>query len=209
MTSERSTIGRPGAYAKGVARRREILDRAIEVFQQRGLQDTSLRRIADAIGVSHAVLLHYFESKEQLLVAVYEHAELQRNAGAPAAAPSVTGVETISRAARANLEVPGFVELYSTLLATALEVGSVHSKEFFTARFERVRGDLTERLTAEQHAGTVRADVPAAQLAALLIAASDGLQIQWLLEPSIELDRTLAMLDVLLRPSEPGLPDAD
>ncbi|GLJ79843.1 TetR/AcrR family transcriptional regulator [Microbacterium imperiale] len=198
-TDDRAAVGRPGAYAKGVARRREILDRAIEVFQERGLQGTSLRRIAEAIGVSHAALLHYFESREQLLVAVYEHAEAQRDARDRP--PSATAVGVMTRAAVDNAEVPGLVELYSTLVAGALEAGSEHGKAFFTARFERVRAQLTQRLRDEQSAGTVRDDVPAEQLAALLVAASDGLQIQWLLEPSIELERTLASLSVLLRPA--------
>ena len=61
MTSEANdtpqVIGRAGAYEKGVARRQEILDRAIEVFRQRGADGTSLRRIAGAIGVSHGALL--------------------------------------------------------------------------------------------------------------------------------------------------------
>jgi len=198
MSSDSAPLGRPGAFAKGVARRQEILDRAIEVFQRRGLQGTSLRRIAEAIGVSHAALLHYFESREQLLVAVYEHAEAQRKEAHPE--DDLSSVEVMSRAAWANVEVPGLVELYSTLVAGALEASSVQGKAFFTARFERVRLELTEKIEAEQRAGTVRADVPARQLAALLIAASDGLQVQWLLEPSLELNDTLEALHVLFRP---------
>ena len=72
-------IGRAGSYSKGIARRQEILDRAIGVFRERGADGTSLRRIAGAIGVSHGALLHYFSSREELLVAVYEHAERRRD----------------------------------------------------------------------------------------------------------------------------------
>lgn len=46
--------GRPrprGAYAKGIARRQEILDRAIEVFAARGADRTSLRAIAKDVEV--------------------------------------------------------------------------------------------------------------------------------------------------------------
>ena len=39
-----------------------------------------------------------------------------------------------------------------------------------------------------------------ARTAALIVAASDGLQIQWLLEPSIELQETLETFAVLLAP---------
>lgn len=199
----RRVIGRAGSYSKGVARRQEILDRAIEVFRERGADGTSLRRIATAIGVSHAALLHYFDSREQLLVAVYEHAEQQRDAD-EVYTDSASAVDVMVTAAMINVEVPGLVELYTTLVATALAVDGSPAHEFFTARFSRVREELTEKLRAGQEAGTVRGDVDAADMAALLVAASDGLQIQWLLEPSIELQRTLETFAALLAPTTPG-----
>lgn len=190
-------LGRQGLQRKGVARRQEILDRAIEVFRERGADGTSLRRIAEALGVSHAALLHYFDSREQLLVAVYAHAEARRNA----AGPPRRGVESITEAAPGNVQVPGLVQLYSTLLAVALEVDSEVAKPFFTARFARIRTRLTEEFEQEQRAGRMRADVPADHVAALLIAASDGLQIQWLLEPSVELAETMRTFATLLQPA--------
>lgn len=76
-------ISRPrGAYAKGIARRQEILDRAIEVFAERGADRTSLRAIAREVGVTHAALTHYFGSLEELLVAVYEESTVRP--GSPA-----------------------------------------------------------------------------------------------------------------------------
>lgn len=201
MESE-PVIGRRGAHAKGVARRQEILDRAIEVFRERGADGTSLRRIAEAIGVSHAALLHYFDSREQLLVAVYAHAEAQRaTAGALDRSP---GVERMVDAAIANVEVPGLVQLYSTLVAAALESSSEVSRAYFSTRFERLRAELTTSFRAQQQEGRIRDDVPAEHLAALVIAASDGLQIQWLLEPSVELEGTLRSIATLLQPT-PGI----
>lgn len=191
-------IGREGSLPKGVARRLEILDRAIEVFRQRGAGGTSLRRIAEAIGVSHAALLHYFDSREQLLVAVYAHAETQRSAADGAAVPA--GINGMIAAAMANVDVPGLVQLYTTLVAASLESRSEVGKEFFSERFNRIRTRLTGELQAEQEAGTVRDDVPAEHLAALIIAASDGLQIQWLLEPSVGLEAPLRSLATMLEP---------
>ena len=207
MESE-PVIGRRGAHAKGVARRQEILDRAIEVFRERGADGTSLRRIAEAIGVSHAALLHYFDSREQLLVAVYAHAEATRAAASAArraeGAPlPATGVDSMADAAVKNVEVPGLVQLYSTLVAAALESKSEVSRDFFSARFERLRAELTTSFRAQQQDGRIRDDVPAEHLAALVIAASDGLQIQWLLEPSVELEGTLRSIATLLQPAGP------
>ncbi|KAA9393206.1 TetR/AcrR family transcriptional regulator [Kocuria coralli] len=194
-----SVLGRPGKYAKGVARRQEILDRAIEVFRERGADGTSLRRIGEAIGVSHAALLHYFDSREELLVAVYEHAEGKRNGTAGAGlADSAVGV--IVRSAMLNVEVPGLVQLYSTLVAASLEAHSQIGRDFFTGRFDRVRGDLERRLRVEQDEGRIRGDVDPGLVAALIVGASDGLQIQWLLEPDLDLQRTLETFAVLLAP---------
>ena len=193
------SIGRRGSYAKGVARRTEILDRAIEVFRERGADGTSLRSIAAAIGVSHAALLHYFDSREQLLIAVYAHQGAGSDGDAAVDAQR-TAVDVMVHAASENVSVPGLVKLYSTLVAASLESSSELGKAYFTERFERLRLDLAERLRAEQRQGTVRTDVDPMQIAALIIAASDGLQIQWLLEPSIELEDTLRVLATLLEP---------
>lgn len=191
-------LGRPGLQPKGVARRREILDRAIDVFRERGSDGTSLRRIAETLGVSHAALLHYFDSREQLLVAVYAHAEEQRAASSPSTS---TGVDSLVEAAVENVEVPGLVQLYTTLLAASLEAGSTVGKEHFSTRFARLRASLTADFEADQRAGRIRTDIPAADIAALLIAASDGLQIQWLLEPSVGLEQTLRSFATLLQPA--------
>ncbi len=198
-TDAPTVIGRRGSYAKGVARRQEILDRAIGVFAERGGYGTSLRSIAQAMGISHAALLHYFDSREQLLVAVYEHAEVRRNADG-GAAETASAVDVMVLAATANVEVPGLVELYSALVATSLESGNAIGKTYFTERFERVRGELADRLRADQARGAIRGDVDADEIAALLVGASDGLQIQWLLDPAVGLQQTLGTFATLLRP---------
>ena len=113
-----------GTYAKGIARRQEILDRAIEVFAERGADRTSLRAIAREVGVTHAALTHYFGSLEELLVAVHEESTVPaRQPSAPA--EDATPVEMMIESARINRAIPGLVQLYSTLVATALEEGRI------------------------------------------------------------------------------------
>ncbi|MCG7310155.1 TetR/AcrR family transcriptional regulator [Brachybacterium sp. ACRRE] len=195
-TGDDPAVGRRrGSYAKGVARRQEILDRALEVFQDRGDEGTSLRRIAETIGVSHATLLHYFASREELLLAVYAHAEARRGMD-----DELGPVGTMVDAATKNAHVPGMVQLYSTLLAGSLQGEESPSRDFFTARFAEVRSYVADMVRARQAEGEIRADLDADGIASLLIAASDGLQIQWLLEPGIDLERTLEMFGPMLRP---------
>ena len=198
-TEPSDPIGRRGSYANGVARRQEILDRAIDVFAQRGAEGTSLRQIAKAIGVSHAALLHYFDSLEQLLVAVYDHTEKAR-AKTREKSDSETAVQVMVGAAEQNVQLPGYVQLYSRLVAGATEEGRDESTRYFTERFEHSRQTFADRIRLDQAAGRVRKDVDPQAVAALLIAASDGLQIQWLLDPEVGLKETLDLLEKLLEP---------
>lgn len=188
-----------GSYAKGVARRQEILDRAIEVFARRGSDRTSLRAIAEEVGVTHAALRHYFGSLEELLVAVYRESETRGGAD-DHDDPEATPVELMRDWTESNREVQGLVQLYSTLVATALEEGHPAAREFATERFSRTRADLAERVRRNQRAGRIRPDVDPLAVAALVIAASDGLQTQWLLDPDAPQDAALALLEVLLSP---------
>jgi len=185
-----------GSYAKGIARRQEILDRAIEVFAQRGARRTSLRAIAQEVGVTHAALTHYFGSLEELLVEVYRESE--HRSDSPPRSPDATPAEMMQTSAAENREIPGLVQLYSTLVAAALEDGHPAAQAFIGRRFAALREDLTARVRDLQASGHVRDDLDPGLVAALTIAASDGLQTQWLLEPSVDHEAALGLLDRLL-----------
>ena len=187
---------RPRSYAKGVARRQEILDHAIEVFADKGAEGTSLRAIAEKIGVSHAALLHYFGSREELLVEVLREGE--RRHGDPRDKEEVVG--TMVRAAERNVTIPGFVSLYTSMLAGSLEADKEVSREYFATRFARIRARLVELISIGQDEGRFRRGVDPEAMAALVIAASDGLQIQWLLEPDVDIAKSLELLERILEP---------
>lgn len=189
-----------GAYAKGIARRQEILDRAIEVFAERGADRTSLRAIAREVGVTHAALTHYFGSLEELLVAVYEESNAPGRQPEPPT-DDATPVEMMIESARINRAVPGLVQLYSTLVAAALEEGHPAARTFATGRFSRLRDRLADTVRQQQAGGRIRADIDPDAVAALVVAASDGLQTQWLLDETAPQHEALALLDRLLRPT--------
>lgn len=190
-----------GAYAKGIARRQEILDRAIEVFAERGADRTSLRSIAREVGVTHAALTHYFGSLEELLVAVYQesNAPAHRHEVVP---EDATPVERMIESARTNREVPGLVQLYSSLVASALENGHPVAREFATARFAELRSRFAEEIRQQQARGRLRRDADPDAVAALVVAASDGLQTQWLLDETAPQHEALTLLDRLLRSAD-------
>ncbi|MFT4258939.1 TetR/AcrR family transcriptional regulator [Microbacterium sp.] len=195
-----------GRYAKGIARRQEILEKAIEVFARRGARKTSLRAIAQEVGITHAALTHYFGSLEELLVEVYR-ASQHRPSSERALPPDASPAMAMSISAEANREIPGLVQLYSTLVAMALEDDHPIAQKFATKRFARLREEIAEQVVGLQSSGHIRADLDPVQVAALIIAASDGLQIQWLLDDSVDHEAALEMLDRLLRGIAPAAAD--
>ncbi|MGX6509072.1 TetR/AcrR family transcriptional regulator [Rhodococcus sp. SJ-2] len=48
-------------------RRRQILDRSAEIFARKGINATTIRDIAKAVGVHSGALYHYFPSKEAIV----------------------------------------------------------------------------------------------------------------------------------------------
>jgi AcrR family transcriptional regulator len=56
-------------------RRRELLDELIDAFARGGIGGRSLREIAEAVGTSHRMLLHYFGSRDELLLTIVEEVE--------------------------------------------------------------------------------------------------------------------------------------
>ena len=61
-------------------RRRELLDDLISSFAREGIGDRSLRHIAESVGTSHRMLLHYFGSRDELLLSVVEEVERRQTA---------------------------------------------------------------------------------------------------------------------------------
>jgi AcrR family transcriptional regulator len=210
MTDETDAAGR-GPYAKGVARRRQIIESATAQFASRGVDGTSLRTLGDAIGVSHATLRHYFASRDELLVEVYRAHEEQGARGGDEAGGDETGdggggavgaggaVELMAASADRNRSIPGLVRLYATLTTDALQEHHPVPQEFIRERFAAVRERLAASIREGQAAGRIATDIDPVDAAALVIAASDGLQVQWLLAPDeVDVRRSLALLERLL-----------
>jgi AcrR family transcriptional regulator len=53
------------------AKRRQLLDAAVRVFARKGFHTSRVGDVAEEAGVSHGLLYHYFESKDELLHAIF------------------------------------------------------------------------------------------------------------------------------------------
>ena len=177
-------MSEPG-YAKGRAKRREIIEQAMSIFGEVGYRGASLREVAARCGISHTGLLHHFPTKVALLQAVLEHRD--REDLALLTAGDSTGLDGLRRIAdlvRLNATRRGIVELFCVLAAEA--TSAEHPAHTYFV--ERYRGSVvvtTGAYRQAREAGALRQAVDPDVAARQLIALMDGLQLQWLLDDGV------------------------
>lgn len=186
-----------GQYAKGAERREQIIQTATDVFATEGFEGAALKRVAELVGVKEATLFHYFRGKQELLTAVL--AERDRRV-LEAAADADAGLRLLAPVAERNRKEPGLTTLYAVASATASDPGH-DSHPYFQDRYAMLVAELGRDIRRRQESGEVRNDVPAQALARLVIAAFDGLQLQWLYDKNVDMAGSLTQLiDILMKP---------
>lgn len=176
--------GPRGEYAKSEGTRRAILDAALDVFAESGFRAGSIREVATRVEMSEAGLLHHFRSKTALLQAVLDHREEQSRAilnfDAPDGLETLHGLVTLTVH---NASTPGVVELYCTLSAEAISPDHP-AHEYFARRYSQGRDRLAQAFERIAAMGRLAHGVVPYRAAVATIALMDGLQLQWLLDPS-------------------------
>jgi AcrR family transcriptional regulator len=165
----------------------EIVDCAAALFARHGFKETSVQRIADAVGYSKTGLLHRYPSKEALQRAVLERSLAETRAIAASVAELAPGPERDRAAIDALVELalrrPGFVALLlntvnlpddSDVAPHVQSIGAAMFSAFATdpdadlSRTVRVVGALGALAVA----AVAARDVPAGEVRPLLAAVS-------------------------------------
>ncbi|MDW6064357.1 TetR family transcriptional regulator C-terminal domain-containing protein [Streptomyces sp. FXJ1.4098] len=126
---------------------------------------------------------------------------------AGAAGEGQTMVDGMVASTRHATDHPGLAKLYVTLSAAATDPESpAHS--YFTERYRSLAAEITEYVQEQQENGVVRADLPADHLAGTLLAVLDGLQVQWMHEPTVDIAAIAETFTRMLLPSVDSVPEA-
>ncbi len=196
-----------GQYAKGVAKRAEILDAALEIIDRNGYSGATVKELAEAVGLSQNGLLHYFGSKDALFTEVIRHRgqlDYDRSGLAPDAeggsGPDFT--DALVGLASGLGEMPGFIQLLLRLAGEATEAGH-SSHDYFKGRYATQRRLVGKAFADEQAAGRIRGDLDADQVAAMVFALVDGLHLQAMYEPAIDVAAHMRGFLRLLAPAQP------
>lgn len=169
--------------AKGEDRKQRILDVAQRLLSRHGWRNTTLAQIAREAGVTPAGLLHHFESKEQLLHAVLDARDLDDDTH------SDRGGDLLGEIAQVADRFNRQPELVGTF--TVLLVENIAPDAPLHDRLVNRQRDATEIVAAGirrgQAAGRYRADIDPAVKAVEILAFIHGMEMTWLLDPSIPL----------------------
>jgi AcrR family transcriptional regulator len=165
-------------------RKEQIIREAIRFFGQNGYHGARLADIAKAAGVTEPGLLHHFPSKALLLREVLaERDRIDAERFDPAQQAETTDpLLLLQDLVKYNQTVPGLVQLFTVLVAESIdEQHPAH--DFFTQRYQTIREQHIAVLKEAQARNEIRNDISAEDLAIMLFAMMDGLQVQWLYDP--------------------------
>lgn len=180
------------AERTGRISRARILEIAVDHFGTYGFKGGSMAQIAAAAGMSQPGLLHHFSNKTALFLAAL--AERDRSAAE---------YLDIDASVIAEMTFDQLLEFYERIVANniARHRGAVQfahmasaeasapdhpAREWVVGHMELGRRLCTAALERSIAEGTVRADVSVEHTANLLIAISEGLENQWLVDDSID-----------------------
>lgn len=190
MTANDLPVRGLGRATRKEDRKAEIIQAALEVISERGYRGASLAAVAERVGLTQQGLLHYFPTKEALLVAVLEVRDQWDMASAALTGGAVWPMEMLINMVEYNSTRPGIVQVFTVLAGDSVTEGHP-AREYFKDRYRWVRENAVESLRTE-YGDVLPGGLTPEQAAPLLVAVMDGLQVQWLHDPE-SVDMTESM----------------
>ncbi len=168
------------------AKRQLLIHAAIEMFAQKGFHDTKMQDIADFAGVGKGTLYEYFETKEELFLAVYDswideyETDMVRQ--------SERLLDPVSKASALIDTTVEFYEKHADHAAILLEfwAHAIRSQNpHFLNRIREMKSRLAElggKVAKELIKLKLFVDVDVESFTRLELAMSDGVFLQWILD---------------------------
>ncbi len=180
-----------GRYRKGIRRRQEIIEAASSVFAEFGYTGGSIRTIAERVGVSPPTLLQHFGSKEGLLTAVLDDWLYQQRQQAASRGEGRHGLAFFNRmrsVMRYHITHRGLIELFLTM-ATEASSSTHPARAFIQHRYDSSLDEARMRLreAIADHEIQPMSEAEIDRETRVLFAVMDGLELQWLLNPDMDL----------------------
>jgi AcrR family transcriptional regulator len=175
--------GKRGPYAKSDQRRQALSKAALDLVREKGHRNVSVAEIAERAQTSEPTVYYHFPTKESLLIAALKQHDDEniRARGEEAGAIADMGTRAEMGVQRTN-----YARLYNELAGAAADPGHP-ANTFFQDRWARSLHVIATDIRRLQQEGRVPVAVDAEIAARLLLAAWEGLQMQWMQGPRFDI----------------------
>ncbi|WP_313047658.1 TetR/AcrR family transcriptional regulator [Nonomuraea jabiensis] len=163
-----------------------MVSAAAKAFGERGYNGASMRQIAADVGVSPAALLRHFQDKEELLAAVLEWWARETAALRLEGRDGLGAFDGLRDLMTYHTHHRGLLELFIHLTGEASSEKHP-ARAFSQDRYTGIVNMLVKRLLATAETGEIPPLTDAQAEVRALCATMDGLEIQWLLDPTVDL----------------------
>lgn len=195
-----------GPYKAGIETRKRVIDAAIIAFGKRGYHHATLREIGELTGVSAASIIQFFGSKQELFLSVMEKWTENTQSIISERSFGLDYFVGLRNAMAYNVQNPGLIELHIALCAEANDPEHP-AHEYMTRRYRTIVPNVAGHILEAAAAGAIAplSLDDAHTEATHLVAAMDGLQIQWLLLPDLDIElRFDQYIDQMIRKLQPS-----
>jgi TetR/AcrR family fatty acid metabolism transcriptional regulator len=163
-------------------RRDAILRAAIDVFASRGFFTAQVADVARAAGVAAGTVYLYFDSKDDLLVSIFERTMRDAIAeGRAAVAPIHEPVEQLRAVARVHLDRMGRDRSLAVVFQVELRQSTKFMERFSSTLLREYLGVIRAIIVEGQKTGVFRRELNATLAAKLFFGGLDEMATNWIL----------------------------
>ncbi len=163
-------------------RRDAILRAAIDVFAGRGFFNAQVADVARAAGVAAGTVYLYFESKDDLLVSIFERTMREAIAeGRAAVAPVRDPVEQLRTVARVHLDRMGRDRSLAIVFQVELRQSTKFMERLSSTLLREYLGIIRTIIVEGQKSGAFRKELNATLAAKLFFGGLDEMATNWIL----------------------------
>ena len=163
-------------------KRDAILRAAIDVFAGRGFFNAQVADVARAAGVAAGTVYLYFDSKDDLLVSIFERTMREAIAeGRAAVAPVRDPIEQLRTVARVHLERMGRDRSLAVVFQVELRQSTKFMERLSSTLLREYLGIIRAIIAEGQKTGAFRKELNATLAAKLFFGGLDEMATNWIL----------------------------
>jgi AcrR family transcriptional regulator len=181
--------------------RQALIEAAVKLFCERGLEGASVDEIAQAAGYTKGAFYANFKSKEELFLVMLDEQFAKELERLDHALAGTQPPQEEARAAAADFIHYASAEEWPTLYFQFVAYAAQNDefREELATRHHAMRGRLAELFARWKDGFGIAPPIPFEQIAAMMFFMADGFLVGRIVEPKLDEDLYTTMIAIFLR----------